>query len=1221
MDCQAFLTTLTSSTIAEDRDPIQTGNRPYPDWVTEIVEQIRGTASPQLLYLLNLAVGYLEPDEIYCEIGCFQGRSLVGALTHHANAIAYAVDNFSEFDPFQDNFDQLIQNLTDRGLSDQVTFCYQDFEEFFTDLSHSEVRPTIGVYLYDAAHDYRSVLMGLNRVKPFLADQALIFLTATDWVSVQQASQDFLAMSPECVPIFTCTEIQKGSLLEKHSLIIYLLNSQSNNVLPEIKQPSKYQEPLISFQTAHSTEIERNAKRIYHEALVLHHLPLLEAAISKYRDALCWTPANPKIWQDLGMAYYLNNQYDLAVEMLNRALSIESSSVTYYNLGLVFTAIKDKNNAIMAYRTAIDLDANNVLAYNNFGNLLLEANEIEQAELLFRKAIAINSKFAGSYVNLANTLFFQGRSDEAIEHYRTAISLEPRNPDTHYNLATVYQHLHNSELAERYFGNSSYYRKDYVSAIAHYRRCRELGTPTLDLYLALAQAYRELRDFQSAITIYEEACQIYPESLELYHHWISTLEATGQIEAAIAVAQQGQQHLPSALYLKAEQFFLLPIIYDTVEQLKEYQIRFNQGLENLLEGVDLSTPEGCAGALTFPELKNNFYVIYQLQNDRYFQGHWSSLIHTILKANYPYWCQPRRMPPLTESGKIRVGYISANISKSGVVLLFHEWLKFLDRDQFEVYCFQVNPQSDHVTEAFKLHSDVFIPISNDLGNLSQNSLATIAQTVIAQNLHILVFIEVGLTPVMWQLANLRLAPIQCVTWGHPITTGTSTIDYFLSNELMEPPDAQQYYSETLIRLPNLGIYCNQLAGQPDLEKSRQDYQIPDDAIVYLCIQSLQKYLPQYDFVFPAIAQRVPQAKFVFTESYISTEITQQFVRRLQSAFNRYGLNADDYLIFLPREGYKNYFNFYRIADVFLDSFEFSGCLTTLDSLAYNLPIVTCPGQLMRGRQSYGILTRMGVTETIASNPDEYIDIAVRLGLEPEWRQSVSQKIQQSKAILYEDREPLKALETFYREVVEAALAKQAKSPESDTSLEAGMAQKLLLHVGCGFPDPNKLPQPFRSPEWREIRLDIDPAVHPDLLGSITNLSAVATNSVDGVYSSHNLEHIYPHEVPTALSEFYRVLKPGGYALITLPDLRRVAEYVAQGKLEEPLYVSAAGPIAAIDILYGYGYDLARGNHFMAHKTGFTAKTLAEKLRQAGFSQVEVMEDDLNLWATATKDVT
>ncbi len=102
------------------------------------------------------------------------------------------------------------------------------------------------------------------------------------------------------------------------------------------------------------------------------------------------------------------------------------------------------------------------------------------------------------------------------------------------------------------------------------------------------------------------------------------------------------------------------------------------------------------------------------------------------------------------------------------------------------------------------------------------------------------------------------------------------------------------------------------------------------------------------------------------------------------------------------------------------------------------------------------------------------------------------------------------------------------------------------------------------------------------------------------------------------SEFYRVLKPGGFALITLPDLQRVAEYVAQGKLEEPLYVSAAGPIAAIDILYGYSYDIARGNSYMAHRTGFTAKTLADKLKQAGFSTVEVIKDDLNLWATATK---
>ena len=177
--------------------------------------------------------------------------------------------------------------------------------------------------------------------------------------------------------------------------------------------------------------------------------------------------------------------------------------------------------------------------------------------------------------------------------------------------------------------------------------------------------------------------------------------------------------------------------------------------------------------------------------------------------------------------------------------------------------------------------------------------------------------------------------------------------------------------------------------------------------------------------------------------------------------------------------------------------------------------------------------------------------------------------------------------------------------------------KKVLHVGCGPYNPDALPPELRTVEWQEIRLDINPNVNPDILGSITNLSSVADHSMDAVYSSHNLEHIYAHEVPLALSEFKRVLKPSGVAYINVPDIQTVAQEVSKGNLETPLFISPVGiPISALDIVYGLGTDLIRGNYYMAHKTAFTAETLKEKLLRIGFSQVEIQRDRYSLWATA-----
>lgn len=178
--------------------------------------------------------------------------------------------------------------------------------------------------------------------------------------------------------------------------------------------------------------------------------------------------------------------------------------------------------------------------------------------------------------------------------------------------------------------------------------------------------------------------------------------------------------------------------------------------------------------------------------------------------------------------------------------------------------------------------------------------------------------------------------------------------------------------------------------------------------------------------------------------------------------------------------------------------------------------------------------------------------------------------------------------------------------------------RTLLHVGCGVADPAKVPTSFFPAEaWRELRLDIDPGVEPDIVASITDMAPVATASVDAVWSAHNLEHLFAHEVPRALAEFRRVLRPQGFVLVTVPDMQRAAELVAQDLLAEPAYISPAGPIAPLDMLYGHRAAIAAGNAFMAHRTGFTARTLEAALLAAGFPVVRVLRDDcFALWGAA-----
>lgn len=194
MNYQKFIQELSNKYNNYDTDLIT----PKDSTFSSILNHIDGMTTTNILQLLNWAVECMEKDEIYCEIGTYKGSTLIGALINNHDKIAYAVDDFSEFDFEGKNLDQLENNLSYFNLEKQVNFCNQDFEEFFFDFREYQIEEKIGVYFYDGAHDYRSQLMGLLMVIPFLADKALIIVDDSNFISAQQANFDFLALQPHC---------------------------------------------------------------------------------------------------------------------------------------------------------------------------------------------------------------------------------------------------------------------------------------------------------------------------------------------------------------------------------------------------------------------------------------------------------------------------------------------------------------------------------------------------------------------------------------------------------------------------------------------------------------------------------------------------------------------------------------------------------------------------------------------------------------------------------------------------------------------------------------------------------------------------------------------------------------------------------------------------------------------------------------------------------------
>lgn len=261
------------------------------------------------------------------------------------------------------------------------------------------------------------------------------------------------------------------------------------------------------------------------------------------------------------------------------------------------------------------------------------------------------------------------------------------------------------------------------------------------------------------------------------------------------------------------------------------------------------------------------------------------------------------------------------------------------------------------------------------------------------------------------LAALRLAPLQCASWGHPITTGLSSIDVYLSGSLLEPPDGERHYTERLVRLPGTGV-CHIPHEAPTVTAQRADFGLPDDAILLACCQTPFKYRPFHDAVFARIAHAVPNARFVFYRPSKGAPLFDLLMERMSGRFSAEGLRPEERILVLPHLDAGRFEASLRLMDVYLDSIGFSGFNTAFHSLSAGLPVLTLRGTVMRGRLAAALLEWLGLEDTIADSIDEYVRLAVRLCTDTAWRDEMKRRTRQPGRRMSHDLEPVRALETF-----------------------------------------------------------------------------------------------------------------------------------------------------------------------------------------------------------------
>jgi predicted O-linked N-acetylglucosamine transferase (SPINDLY family) len=525
------------------------------------------------------------------------------------------------------------------------------------------------------------------------------------------------------------------------------------------------------------------------------------------------------------------------------------------------------------------------------------------------------------------------------------------------------------------------------------------------LYLDIVDGHRRLGEYEEAAILLrrrvsESASRPIVEAL------VAVLERSNRTEEAIAEADRGLKLFPQDTRLRFARELLLPIVYDTETDIERYRRRFSEGLERLCRELPLDGENDKREALRALSSHRNVRLPYQNRNDRELQTRYGRLAQRIMAANRPQWTPSVSMPPV--DGCLRVGYLSTRFRNLSASKYFLGWIKGHDPAHFQVYSYHLSRKSDAVTDEVQRSSTCFRHLSGGFGQA--------CSSILADRLHVLVSLDVGLDPVMTLLSSLRLAPVQCAAWDQPLTTGSPAIDYFLSSDLTEPEDAQSHYAERLVRLPGVAVcYPKPVIPTPILTKTRRDFRLRDDAVVFLCNQYVEKYLPRQDALFARIASRVPRAQFVFLMK--NDPVRDDFQKRLSRSFAAAGLAASDHLVLEREVDQMTYWNLSLVGDVVLDPIGWSGGVSTFEAIACRVPIVTLPGQFMRGRQSAAMLTQLGITDTIARDDEDFVDIAVRLGTDRTWREDIVRRMTAGWPRLYNDGRSIRALEEFYQQAV------------------------------------------------------------------------------------------------------------------------------------------------------------------------------------------------------------
>ena len=466
----------------------------------------------------------------------------------------------------------------------------------------------------------------------------------------------------------------------------------------------------------------------------------------------------------------------------------------------------------------------------------------------------------------------------------------------------------------------------------------------------------------------------------------ATLAAIGRTEEAIAAWQEQinrNPHDPAPLLGMA--VAQLRPVYASNDELNQARQTYEKWLCQFAGAVARATPEALAGVLRSLVITDAkpFFLPYQGRNDRRLQQIYGQSLASVMAACHPNLPLPTRRPP-TPGQRWRVGFVSAHFYAHSVAHTHGGWVTGLNPEQFELFVYDLAGHQDATS------AQIFAAAPQRTRRGLSGSEAW-AKAILTDQLDALIYLDIGMFGQEIELAALRLAPLQLAGLGHPITTGMPTIDIVLSPDLMESPNGQDHYAEQLVRLSGLAMDYPHIPA-PARPVDRQALNLAEGDVVFILAQSLFKFIPRYDGLLTDIALRLPRARFLFL-SEPSQPLTNRFLARISQAFAAAGLDAQRHVRMHPRVPPHQFTALIAAGDVLLDTVGWSAHNTLASAIAAGLVPVTLPLDLMRSRHTAGALMALDQRALIAFTSSAYVEKAVEVGTQAEWRRTLNLQLQ------------------------------------------------------------------------------------------------------------------------------------------------------------------------------------------------------------------------------------